>query len=115
MENINTRYIKIAENNRDHNNYLQVEFYYTLGGYQYSTYTVKPRGYYVSVTPVEKGDRHGVSMISVTAFTGVYEMLEKCDRKSKKAEQAAREKLPAYEKLLIDYICKKYGYILEEA
>lgn len=113
METINTKYIKITENNRDNNNYLQVEFYYTLGGYQYSTYTVKPRGYYISVTPIEKSERNGVNMISFTGFTGFYEMLEKCDRKSKKAQQAASEKMPAYEKMMIDFICKKYGYIVE--
>lgn len=114
MENITTKYIKIAENNHDHNNNLKVSFYYDLGGYNCFTYKEKTRGYYVSVTPVERSELNGVTMESVTAFTGVYELLKPCSRKSKKAAAEAAEKCFSYEGMLVTYICNKYGYILED-
>ncbi len=113
MENILTKYIKIIENKKDHNNNLKITFYYDLGGFNYFTHKEKPRGYYLSIAPVERSERNGVKIESVTAFTGFYELLEPCARKSKKAEAAALEKLPAYEKLIIDHILKNTGYILE--
>lgn len=111
---ITTKYIKIIDNKTDHNNNLKISFYYDIGGYNYFTHREKQRGYYVSVTPVERSERCGVIMESITAFTGAFELLQPCSRKSKKAEAAALEKLPAYKKLLIDYICNKYNYVLED-
>lgn len=113
MENITTKYIKIMENNNDHNNNLKISFYYDLGGYNYFTHEEKQRGYYVSVTPVEYSERGGVSAETITAFSGYYELLEPCSRKSKKAEAAALEKAFSYEEMIVTYICNKYGYILE--
>jgi hypothetical protein len=40
-------------------------------------------------------------------------LLEECSRKSKKAEAAAMEKAPYYEEMMIEYVCKNNGYILE--
>ena len=106
---ISTKYIKIKENNHDKSNYIKIVFNYQLGGYNYFTYQEKPRGYYITVYPVEK---NGISE-SFTAFTGVTECIEQVNRKSPKAEKIAAEKIPAYEKMMLDYICNKYGYILE--
>jgi hypothetical protein len=114
MENITTKYIKIIENEKDHNNNLKVKIYYDLGGFNMFTHKEKPRGYYISVTPVKMEGRDGVTLESITAFTGYYELLEPCARKSKKAEAAALEKAPVYEKIIIDHILKNSGYILED-
>ena len=111
--NITEKYIKIIENGSDKNNHVRVYIYYDLGGYNCFTHKEQPRGYYIGVTPCERFERNGVKMESVTAFTGVCELLEPCARKSKKAEAAALEKASAYEKMMLDYICKKNGYILE--
>jgi hypothetical protein len=107
------KYIKIIKNEKDKNNNLKIEVYYDLGGYNMFTYQPKKRGYYISVTPVERSERNGVKIESVTAFTGYFELLEECSRKSKKAEAAAMEKAPYYEKMMIEYVCKNNGYILE--
>lgn len=110
---IKTEYIKIINNSSDKNNYLKVSIYYDLGGYNYFTYQEKKRGYYISVTPVNRSERNGVIMESVTAFTGYFELLELCTRKSKKSEAIALEKSGPYKKMIIDYICNKNNYILE--
>jgi hypothetical protein len=110
---ITKKYIDIIENKHDNNNALSVRVYYDLGGYNMFTHKEKPRGYYISVTPVERSERNGVKMESITAFTGYSELLQECSRKSKKAEATATEKAPYYEKMMIEYICKNNGYILE--
>jgi hypothetical protein len=107
------KYIKIIKNEKDKNNNLKIEVYYDLGGYNMFTHQPKKRGYYISVTPVERSERNGVKVESVTAFTGYSELLEECSRKSKKAEAAAMEKAPYYEKMIIEYICKNNSYVLE--
>jgi CobQ-like glutamine amidotransferase family enzyme len=104
-----TEYIKIIENNRDKCTHIRIDFRYDLGGVNVFTYREKQRGYYITVFPVEKGD--GVE--SFTAFTGASDLLQGCARKSAKAEKAALEKYPAYRKMMLDYIAKKYGYTVE--
>lgn len=110
---ITEKNIKITNNNTDHNTHVKIRIYYDLGGYNYFTYREKQRGYYISVAPCERANRNGIVMESITAFSGVCELLEPCARKSKSAEQRARDKAPAYEKMMLDYIKNKYGYILE--
>lgn len=104
------KYIRIAENNHDKCNYIKVYFDYDLGGYNYFTHRQKPRGYYLTVVPVERGG----NLESFTAFTGVSECIKEVSRKSAKAEQAALALVPEYEKKMVDYIANKYGYILED-
>jgi hypothetical protein len=110
---ISQKYIAIKENKTDHNNFISVRVIYDLGGYNVFTYKEKPRGYYISVSPVERSTCDGVTMETFTAFSGYSELLHACDRKSKKAEAAALEKCFPYEKMMVTYICNKYGYILE--
>ena len=105
-----TKYIKIMENGGN-NTHIKITFDYDLGGMNYFTGRTKKRGYYLTVYPVQRdGDMEGF-----TAFTGVSECIQECTRKSTKAETAAREKMPAYEKIMVEYITKKYGYIIEGA
>lgn len=105
------KYIKILENKHDHANYIKITFEYDLGGMNYFTGRSEQRGYYITVVPVE---RDGY-MESFTAFTGAKQCILTCSRKSAKAEKEAIEKAPAYEKMMVEYIANKYGYILEEA
>ena len=103
------KYVKLQENPERRNNFIKIYVYYDLGGYNYFTHREKPRGYYITVVPVT---RDGVCE-SFTAFTGCTELLTPCARKGKKAEADALQKAPVYEKMMVDAICKKYGYILE--
>ena len=85
---------------RGKDQYIKVELYYDLGGMNYFTYKTEPRGYYVSVCPVERralmdsaGRVYGHSE-GFTCFSGRKMLLEPCQRKGKGAEQRA---LAAYE------------------
>ena len=66
-----------------------MELYYALGGINYFTYKNEPRGYYLSVSPVERRMSYGCMMESYTAFTGVKTLVEPCARKIKGAEARA--------------------------
>ena len=109
-----TKYRKITENKTDNNTHVRIDIYYDLGGYNVFTHKEKCRGYYIGVVPCERSSRDGITLESVAAFSGCVELLEQCNRKSKNAEQRALEKVPAYEKMMLDYIQNKNGYILEE-
>ena len=106
---ITTKYIKIAENTHDKSTHIKIIFNYQLGGMNYFTGQTKKRGYYLTVVPVERGGR----MEGFTAFSGVSELLHETARKSKSAETIAAAMVPAYEKMIVEYIANKYGYILE--
>lgn len=106
---ITKKYIKITENNHDKSNFIRISFGYDLGGMNYFTGRIKPRGYYLTVCPVERGN----GMEGFVAFSGVSECLHECTRKSSKAEKTALEKIPAYEKMMLEHIKNKYGYVLE--
>jgi hypothetical protein len=107
------KYINIIENKKDKNNVLRVRVYYDKGGMNYGTGREKARGYYISVSPLDRTIKSGYISETYSAFSGFYELLEPCARKSKKAEAAALEKAPAYEKIIVDHILKNTGYILE--
>ena len=62
-------------------NTLEVEVYYDLGGHNYFTGDQVPRGYYLSVSPVELGD----GWRRYTSFSGKKKfLLEDAKRKSGK-------------------------------
>lgn len=75
------------------NMFLKVELYYSLGGVNMFTYKNEARGYYLSVSPVEreKIDGFGGFMESYTAFTGVKVLVHPCAKKGKTAESKALE------------------------
>lgn len=85
MPRIKTEYIPT---NRE-NHFIKCELYYSLGGMNYFTYKNEPRGYYVSIVPVERTSRGGVTCESYTVFSGVKQCVVTVARKSKKAEQEA--------------------------
>lgn len=90
--------------------HIKVETYYSLGGYSFATYTNKPRGYYLSVSPVEREDYgNGCVMEGCVAFSGYYEVLKEVTRKSKKAEAEADGLAQLKKKKLIDAVLAKNG------
>jgi hypothetical protein len=67
------------------NNRIDVEVYYSKGGLSYFSGGVRPRGYYVSVTPVMS--RNGT--VRMTAFSGVAKFLLPTSRYTEKQFETA--------------------------
>lgn len=94
------------------NHFLKCELYYSLGGMNYFTGRPEQRGYYVSVSPVERRTTdYGVTSESYTAFTGFKACVVTCERKSKKAEAQA---LALYEAQKAEML-KRFTDLLEQA
>lgn len=83
MEHIKKEYLNT---NKD-KTFLKCELYYSLGGMNYFTGKAEARGYYVSVSPVERSN----GWESYTAFSGWKKCVVECARKGKKAEAKALE------------------------
>lgn len=81
--------------------HLKVEFYYHLGGMNYFTYKNEPRGYYISISPIERIDRDGCILESYAAFSGKKYLLKEVKRKSAKAEAEA---MAIFKESYMDYI-----------
>ena len=77
--------------------HFEVSVYYTKGGTNYFSGGITPRGYYVSVTPVTKGN----GTISYTMFTGHKRLLLKTTRYSQKQFIHALELAKGFEEELI--------------
>jgi hypothetical protein len=91
-------------------NVLEVRIYYDLGGYNYGTGEPKPRGYYLSVTPLVVSEH----CTSFQGFTGAYIPLNQVSRQSKKGEAEAIKLMEQNKQQLIDYVCQKHGITLKE-
>jgi len=89
---------------------VEIEVNYSLGGMNYFTGVLERRGYYLHCTPVRYMDRGKV----YTAFTGVKELILEVKRKSKKAEQKAKEMAVEREQVLLDHVCEKNNLIIKE-
>lgn len=74
-----TRIIREIKTDKE-NKVIRIEVYYRIGGMNYFTSNVEPRGYYLGVTPIEKGDRFE----GFTAFSGYKMLLEEAKRFSQK-------------------------------
>lgn len=82
--------------------HLKVEIYYSLGGINYFTYKNERRGYYISVSPVERREyAPGLMMEGTTCFSGYKALLKEVTRKSAKAEREAEAAAPALREELI--------------
>lgn len=88
------------------NKFLKCELYYDLGGYSMFTHEERPRGYYVSVMPVEK---NGI-MESYAMFSGFKMLVVECKRKSKKAEEQAKA---LYENAKNEIIRARFADVIE--
>lgn len=108
------KFIALKENRNA--NFLKIETAYNLGGYNVFTHKSEPRGYYLSVSPVNRYTRDGIGFESYTAFSGVKLLLLEVSRKSKKVEAAAEQIAAEKESELIRYICEKNNLeVLENA
>ena len=67
------------------NKFIKVRTYYKKDSMNYFTYKTEARGYYLSVTPVERAR----GFESFVAFTGFKVLLKEVTRASKKAEAEA--------------------------
>jgi len=72
-------------------NNLKIEVYYNKGGMNYFSYKNEARGYYLSVSPVNRTPHEGGKIFteSYTAFTGTKVLLMEVKRKSEKAYDQA--------------------------
>ena len=100
-KNIKREYIPLSKENH----FLRVELYYSLGGYNYFTYETDPRGYWVSVSPVERAD----GWESFTLFSGVKAIALECQRQSKKRETEALSLYEGVKQKLIEYVLAEKG------
>lgn len=102
---ITEKYITVDTNTK-----LHVYVEYDMGS-EWS-YNKHPRGYYLSVNPITVERIGGVSFNRYEAYTGVRDLLLEVSRKSKKAEKQALSIAETKEQILVDYVCKKQGYVL---
>lgn len=98
------KYLKLAENSRKSTD-LEIHVYYSKGGMNYFTSQNESRGYYLSVTPVERWR----GMIGYVAFSGLKRCIKEVGRKSAKAEAEAERIAPEYEQDLINRVLQKNG------
>lgn len=110
METIKKSYLQIK--NKE-NHYLKVEIYYYIGGYNYATYKHESRGYYVSVTPIERVNHEGYSTESYACFSGYKALLKEVARKSNKAVQEALKLAENVINEIVEVLCNKNGFELE--
>lgn len=102
-----TKYIELKENTRSAT-HLKIELRYSLGGYNVFTGKTEDRGYYLSVSPVERRQTDwGITTESYMAFSGVKQCVKTVARKSAKAEAEAEQTAENLEAFLIKYICDK--------
>lgn len=88
---------------------IKTYMYYSLGGMNYFSGRSEPRGYYLSVGPVQVtyGPDGSISCESFTAFSGIKELLVECKRKNNKAEQQALAMIPLREPVLLKHLKDK--------
>lgn len=74
----------------DKGNELKIEVYYDKGGINYFTYKTDPRGYWLSIRPVQIERRErSIIVESYPLFSGVRRFLLEVKKKSAKAEEQA--------------------------
>lgn len=98
------KYITVNETTQ-----LHVYVEYDMGNQYYGR---KTRGYYLCVNPINIESRGGIITTSYIAYTGVKDLLLAVSRKSKKSEIEALVLAKEKEQILIDYVCRKQGYVL---
>lgn len=92
------------------NKYLKIELYYSLGGMNYFTSRVEPRGYYISAEPIERTELEGgCTMESYTAFSGLKKCILECKRQSNAREAQALELMEEFIDDLIEAVLQKNG------
>lgn len=109
------KYFAVNENSKGIT-HIKCEVYYSLGGMNYFTYKQEGRGYYASVTPVERREENYNGHPFVTegfmAFSGIKQLVKEVSRKSDKAMQTAEKIAETVFPSLIEYVCNKEGLSL---
>jgi len=87
---------------------IKTEVYYNKGGMNYFSGRTQERGYYLSVSPIEREERGNVIIESFTAYSGVKMLILPVKRQSDKAYQQAvelaKEKEPALRQRILEQI-----------
>lgn len=102
------KYIKVMENPM-RVTHLRIETHYDLGGYNVFNGKDEPRGYYLSVRPVEVNGVYETA----AAFCGIRQCIKPVSRKSKNAENAAEEMAALMIDDLVKFTIEKNGLKLE--
>lgn len=102
------KYLEVKENNQKVT-HIKLEVYYSLGGMNYFTYKQERRGYYASVTPVERSNSYGCIMEGTVAFSGIKQLVKEVPRKSAKAEAEAERIAESVLPILLEHILRKNG------
>lgn len=94
--------------------HIKVEVRYIKGGLNVFTGEHESRGYYLSVTPVERAvGFHGATIEGFMAFSGIKQCISSVSRRSDKQMRLAEEKAPEFEPEMIKYVCEKQGLTLK--
>ena len=101
------RYIALDTNNTA--THIKIETSYNLGGLNVFTGSTEARGYYLSVSPVSRENKYGVTMETYTGFSGIKKCVKSVSRQSKKAAEQAEENALNYIHDLVLYVCNKNG------
>lgn len=86
--------------------HLKAEIYYSLGGINYFTYKNEPRGYYMSISPVQRETRDYGTMESYTAFSGLKQCVLPVQRKSQKKLEEA---ITYFEENVFEFMKNHFG------
>ena len=98
-----------------YNKDLKIELYYHLGGMNYFTGSGEKRGFYLSVTPVERTKYEGgITSESYTAFTGTKVCVLETSRYSKKSETESIQLMEGQVQKLVDHVVSKNNLIKKE-
>jgi hypothetical protein len=89
------------------NKFYKIETYYQKGGFNHYSNTNEKRGYYLSVTPVERENKGGYFIESFYLFSGIKYLLFEVSRQSKAAEQKAEQLANEHIQKLIDHVNKQ--------
>lgn len=88
-----------------HYNTVEAKVYYSLGGMNYWTYKVEPRGYYFSLTPYRV---EGI-MRSFIAGDGYKTCILECGRQSKKRYEEAKAMMDGLLDEYMDWFLVEYN------
>lgn len=91
-----------------YNKDLKIELYYSKGGMNYFSGNTERRGFYLSVSPVERTNHgNGIVSESYMAFSGTKKLILETSRYSKKSEQESEKLVEDEIPTLVDYVVKQ--------
>lgn len=104
MANEIIRYYKVY--NCPNVTHLKAMIEYSLGGYNCFTSKTESRGYYMSISPVERSDKYGFITETYAAFTGLKQCVLPVQRKSQKKMNEAVE---YFEQHILEFMQQYFG------